>query len=344
MDAVPIQLAPKTLTFITTYRCTAACTQCCFESSPSVKGQLSREDMMRALHDVKEKFPSLAVVVFTGGEATLLKKDLISVISEATNLGLSTRIVSNGSWGKTKPTAKRMAHEFSEAGLRELNISTGKDHQEWVPHESVVNAAEAAVEAGIFTLITVEADTSDSEKLSALTRDPLVQRLVKETGLCLQANSWMSFKDTGESRRHVVPTTGRATPCDQIHRNVVVTPYGEVAACCGLTLEHIPELKLGRIEDGVANTYLNQQDDFLKYWLKVDGPAEIIRRVLGEDRSKELLSGSVHICHDCAVLHKNAEVRAKLAAHYKEFIPDVMSRYALALAVDRLVEQGKGEI
>ncbi|WP_307753678.1 radical SAM/SPASM domain-containing protein [Xanthomonas albilineans] len=331
-------LLPKTLTFITTYRCTAACTQCCFESSPKVKGRLSRDEMMRALHDVKERFPSLRVVVFTGGETTLLKDDLVAMIAEATSLGLVTRIVSNGSWGKTKATAVRMAGKLAGAGLCELNISTGKDHQDWVPHESVVNAAEAAFNAGVLTLLTVEADTAESEKLSALTRDPTIKRL-RDRGLLLQSNSWMSFKDTGEEREHVLHTDRRATPCEQIHNNIAITPYGEVSACCGLTLEHIPEMKLGTIAEGVSDTYLRQRDDFLKYWLRMDGPAEIVRKVMGQERADELLSGSVHICHDCAVLHKNPEVRKRITATYEQFVPEVMSRYALASAVDQIVEQ-----
>ncbi|MCF5935674.1 radical SAM protein, partial [Xanthomonas perforans] len=313
-------LLPKTLTFITTYRCTAACTQCCFESSPNVKGRLSRDEMMQALHDVKDSFPSLRVVVFTGGEATLLKDDLIAVIAEAASLDLVTRIVSNGSWGKTKASATRMAGKLAGAGLRELNISTGKDHQEWVPHESVVNAAEAAFNAGVLTLLTVEADTAESDKLSALARDPTVKSL-RDRGLLLQSNSWMSFIAKGEEREHVLHTGRRATPCEQIHNNIAITPYGEVSACCGLTLEHIPEMKLGTMAEGVSNIYLRQYDDFMKYWLRMDGPAEIVRKVMGIERADQLLAGSVHICHDCAVLHKNPEIREKISATYEQFVP-----------------------
>ena len=330
--------SPRTLTFITTYRCTAACAQCCFESSPTVRGRLSKDEMISALHDVKSNFPSLSVVVFTGGEATLLKDDLVAVIAEATSLGLGTRMVSNGSWAKTKATAKRWMDKLSKAGLRELNISSGKDHQEWVPHESVVNAAESSVEAGLFTLVTVEADTADGRTLAAFSEDPLVRVLLKK-GLRLQSNSWMAFKTDHDARENAVPQSIRAAPCDQIHNNIVITPYKEVAACCGLTLEHIPEMKLGHMQDGVAGTYLSQADDFLKYWIKVDGPAEIIRRVMGEQKASELLKGSVHICHDCAVLHKNDEVRAKLADEYARFVPDVMSRHALSKAVDTLAFQ-----
>lgn len=339
MDLCATQaFSPRTLTFITTYRCTAACVQCCFESSPTVKGRLSRDEMIAALHDARDSFPSLSVVVFTGGEATLLKDDLISVIAEATSIGLVTRMVSNGSWAKTKASGRRWVDKLVAAGLRELNISSGKDHQEWVPHASVVNAAEAALEAGLYVLVTVEADTEDGRTLAAFSEDPTVRTLLKK-GLQLQSNSWMEFKSNQPKRENSVPQHLRAAPCQQVHDNIVITPYKEVAACCGLTLEHIPEMKLGRLENGVSKSYLSQANDFLKYWIKVDGPAEIIRRVMGQDKADELLQGSVHMCHDCAVLHKNSEVRARLEADYQQFVPEVMSRHALSKAVDTLSRQ-----
>lgn len=339
MDLCATQvLSPRTLTFITTYRCTAACVQCCFESSPTVKGRLSRDEMITALHDAKGSFPSLSVIVFTGGEATLLKDDLISVIAEATSLGLGTRMVSNGSWAKTRSTAKRWAEKLSTAGLKELNISSGKDHQEWVPHSSVVNAAEAGLTAGLHVLVTVEADTEDGRTMATFAEDSTIRMLLKK-GLQLQSNSWMEFKSDQVKRENTVPQHLRIAPCHQIHDNIVVTPYKEVAACCGLTLEHIPEMKVGRLEDGVSNAYLSQTDDFLKFWIRVDGPAEIIRRVMGEEKADELLNGSVHMCHDCAVLHKNSEVRARLESDYQKFIPEVMSRHALGNAVDTLSRQ-----
>lgn len=324
-------LSPRTLTFITTYRCTAACVQCCFESSPTVKGRLSRDEMIAALRDAKGSFPSLSVVVFTGGEATLLKEDLIAVIAEATSLGLGTRMVSNGSWAKTKASAKRWVEKLVRGGLRELNISSGKDHQEWVPQSSVVNAAEAALEAGLYILVTVEADTEDGRTLEAFSADPTVRGLLKR-GLQLQSNSWMEFKRNQPERRNSVPHHVRVAACEQLHDNIVITPYKEISACCGLTLEHIPEMKVGRLEDGVSKSYLSQTNDFLKYWIKVDGPAEIIRRVMGQKKADELLQGSVHMCHDCAVLHKNSEVRARLQADYQKFVPEIMSRHALSEA------------
>ncbi|PSR25070.1 MAG: radical SAM protein, partial [Sulfobacillus benefaciens] len=42
------------------------------------------------------------------------------------------------------------------AGLTELNLSTGDDHQAFVPFDRVVTAAITAAELGICTLIVVE--------------------------------------------------------------------------------------------------------------------------------------------------------------------------------------------
>lgn len=188
------------------------------------------------------------------------------------------------------------------------------------------------------SLVTVEADTVGSEKLAALMKDPTLRGL-RSRGVIVQSNSWMSFKETDEERDHILANGRRVTPCQQIHSNVVITPYGEVSACCGLTLEHIPELKLGTMKEGVSDTYLSQRGDFLKYWLRMDGPAEIVRKVMGEERAEELLAGSVHICQDCAVLHKNSEIRKRIATTYENFVPEVMSRYALNSAIDQLVDQ-----
>ncbi|MGE6333135.1 radical SAM protein [Stenotrophomonas sp. NPDC077659] len=126
---------------ITTYGCTAECRQCCFESSPRVKGRLSLEEMTKSISDAKHNFPSLLVAVFSGGEATMLKADLTAAIAHATKEGLSTRIVSNGSWGKTMASARKKVAELAGAGLKELN-------QQWVPARSIMHCAVAAAEHG----------------------------------------------------------------------------------------------------------------------------------------------------------------------------------------------------
>lgn len=328
-------LAPRTITMITTYGCTAECRQCCFESSPRVKGRLSLEEMTQSISDAKRSFPSLMVAVFSGGEATMLKGDLTAAIAHATGEGLSTRIVSNGSWGKTLASARKKAAELAGAGLKELNLSTGKDHQEWVPATSIMHCAVAAAEQGMFCLITVEADVEGNPHFRAVIEQPEVQDLVQAKKVAIQSNSWMPFQETGDVRGGTIAKQTLRKGCGQIFDNIVVTPYREVSACCGLTLEHIPEMKLGSIKDEPASEiYRRQTDDFLKYWIHVDGPYQIIEQLLPEPAAIDLLKDVVHICQACVILHKNEEVRTRLLEKHRDFMPSVMTRFFLAKAID----------
>jgi len=320
---------------ITTYGCTAECRQCCFESSPRVKGRLSLEEMTQSISDAKHNFPSLLVAVFSGGEATMLKADLTAAIAHATKEGLSTRIVSNGSWGKTMASARKKVAELAGAGLKELNLSTGKDHQEWVSAKSIMHCAVAAAEHGLFCLITVEADVEGNPHFRAVVEQPEVRALVQSRKLVIQSNSWMPFQETGDVRGGTVAKQTLRKGCGQIFDNIVVTPYREVSACCGLTLEHIPEMKLGSINDEAASMiYRRQTDDFLKYWIHVDGPYQIIEKLLPEQSANDLLKDVVHICQACVILHKNPEVRARLLERHKEFMPSVMTRFFLGKAIN----------
>jgi len=127
--AIARAFSPNTLTILCTYQCTAACRQCCFESSPQIKGRLTRQTIIARIKEAKSAFPNLKVVVFSGGEALMLKDDLFASIAHCTSEGLLTRVVSNGYWGKTPKMAQNTVAKLQKAGLRELNLSTGRDHQ-----------------------------------------------------------------------------------------------------------------------------------------------------------------------------------------------------------------------
>lgn len=322
---------PHTLTILTTYQCTAACTQCCFESSPSVHGRLSRQEIFDSITEAKSSFPGLQLVVFSGGEAFLLKKDLFDAVALATSYGLKTRIVTNGSWGKTPQSAFRTADKLKQAGITEINISSGVDHQEWVPVQSVVNAAFALAKTEISTLITIEAENSQSSCAAVIAAHPMIREALTTEFLKIQSNSWMPFTEGTHERIHTNSRDLLEQGCSQVFETVVVTPHKNLSACCGLTLEHIPEMRLGNLagESTMRDLYLSQDDDFLKYWIHVEGPYTIIERLF-EDAHSTLLDGVVHICQACAVLHQSDEVKQALSQRFKQFVPEIMTRFALS--------------
>jgi hypothetical protein len=322
-----LQHFPTTVTILPTYRCNAACEQCCFESNPSIQGRLSFKEIESVIELAITAFPALRLIVFSGGECTLIKSDLYRAVSLVSQHKRLSRIVTNAGWGKSKRHATEVAYELSKSGLCECNISTGRDHQKWIPIDNVVNAAAALLDHGVTTLITVEADTPDGDCLNAIKIHPILSKLLKRESqpLMLMTNTWMPFNTSRINRKVNAPAQA---DCKQLFNNVVFTPHGEISACCGLTFEYIPEIKIGKITSAQSfeETFLAQLDDFLKIWIHVEGPTRIAYELLGQE-GERLLKDTVHICQSCVIIHQNSLFRESLKRDYQRHIPRVMSKF-----------------
>ncbi|TFH90996.1 radical SAM protein [Vibrio ouci] len=321
------EISPETLTILTTYQCTAACKDCCFECTPQVSVKLTEEQIKDAILQAKLNFPLLKQVVFSGGECFMLKDTLFRSIALATSLGLVTRCVTNAYWAKNRSRANEIVRELSNSGLTEVNISTGLDHQRWVSLNTVVNALEVLVSHSISTLITIESDTETSTCLSDLTQNQRVQTIRKEHSekFTLQVNAWMPFHKDSVTRQ-VIDIKEIEGGCDQLFNNCVITANGEIAACCGLTLEHIDEIKVGKINN-LSDFIINQEDDFLKLWIYTDGPIGIIKTLMGFDYFKE--HNVHHQCQACVMLHKDEAIKKQLSSTWKEHLIPTIQKFNL---------------
>jgi pyruvate-formate lyase-activating enzyme len=326
-------VSPHTLTVVTTYKCNAACRECCFECSPKLSARLSREEITDFIDLAAEAFVGLKLVVFSGGECFLLGDDLFRSIEHVRQKGLLCRCVTNGYWGKNAAAARRIAHRLRGCGLNEINFSTGVDHSEWVPVRDVLTAAKVMAEVGIFCVITVEQDTQQSDVALHVKCDSEIAALVERGLVKVQINSWMPFHTDAVERGSLVNREKMLCQgCDQVLQNLVITPNGEVSGCCGLTFEHIPEMKITYpSEQGLDGEFFAQAQDFLKIWLKVDGPFQIIK-MLCEGDELERLNKLVHPCQACALLHQDDGLRKKVVLEYKHHMERVLrSFYSQAL-------------
>lgn len=138
--------------------------------------------------------------------------------------------------GRSVARARESASALKKAGLTEINISTGKDHQEWLPVESVINSAEAVSNEGILTLITVEMDGEENECLLRITSDKRIKNLIRTKSIAVQSNSWMPFNNKASKEKQKIDKDSIKVGCDQIFGNCVITPHDNLSACCGLTL------------------------------------------------------------------------------------------------------------
>ena len=339
---VPPLLSPVSLTILATYKCTAQCRECCFESSPYLTQRLSFEQILHRITEAVRSFPLLKLICFSGGECFLLGDDLDRAVAHATQLGMNTRCVSNGYWALTMERAKARILSLKQSGLTELNISTGDEHQSFVPFDRVVNAAIASANAGVTTLIVNEGSREAKFTKKEMMGHPRLKHFIETSAssrnLRLMENVWMSFHDD-HAVTHEDSIYGVSGGCQNILANIVATPDGQLASCCGLTMEHIPEMKLGSGDNhDYAARYLSQLNDFMKIWIAVDGPKKILDFAISKNPSIKPARRAAHICEACVQIYKDALVQATLEEHYGEIIGDVMMRFHIGRVVTRVPE------
>lgn len=336
-------MLPSVMTILPTYQCTAACKECCFECSPNVHGRVPLDRILQYIDEACDTIPTLQLIVFSGGECFLLGKDLEAAVARAHSRGKRTRAVSNGYWATSQEVARQRLAALQEAGLDELNISTGDDHQEFVPFERVVNAVIAGAELKMISLIVVEGFENSRFKIEDAGAHPRLKAFVEShpnaAYLQVMRNVWMSFHVDRELEHpeHLhriperIPTFGG---CDNVLMNMVVTPDESLASCCGLTMEHIPEMKLGKLADRSMIDLVEQgRDDFLKRWIWLDGPEALLWFAAQKDPCVPYPETNVHPCQACAQFYRNPLAREAVRNHWHEVRDQVLLRFELKMAL-----------
>lgn len=178
-DKLPL----TTLCLITTHKCTSACPNCGFFCSPKQNNSMTIDSMLHYIDKSKTMFPSIYCLVLTGGEISCYKnEDIAKVITFAKSKGIiNTRIVSNAAWAKNLEAAKKYLLPLIQAGLTELNISTGDEHSMFVPINNVLNAIKAAYDNGANVLQAVENGDILSLDLQKIGGDEIINKKIDDT-------------------------------------------------------------------------------------------------------------------------------------------------------------------
>jgi hypothetical protein len=185
-----------------------------------------------------------------------------------------------------------------------------------------------ALDSGAFFRGSLESDHDGQDLSSAVINHPtVVETLCRNPGiLSFQINSWMPFHRSSIIRKQP-GYSALCSPCPQLFENIVLTPHRQISACCGLTFEHISQLKLGPSGGGdLRDLYNSQFEDFLKIWIRVDGPLKIIEKFANESHL-QYINKFHHICQLCAHLHHDKDLIEKLRIGYLDFVEEVMPRF-----------------
>jgi hypothetical protein len=273
-------------------------------------------------------------------------------VERAASYGLTTRCVTNGYWAVSPEAASRRLQALKQAGLTEVNFSTGDDHQQFVPFERIVNGVIAGAMLGLSSLIAVEGNQEARFTVQDVLRHERLAQFLQHhpQAQCVKiiSNIWIPFHQ-GRALSHSDEAYRRVDQidslpgCHNILDTIVVTPDESLAACCGLTMEHIPEMKLGSLRQrSLRELYEAQFDDFLKIWLWVEGPEKILYFVTRKDHRIQYDNEVTHPCQTCARIFLDPLVREVLRKHYQEKVPDILFRYHIKRTLGRKVSQANG--
>jgi len=327
------QDGPTCITILPTYKCTAACANCCFGSHPWVRGRIPQDNIVKYISEAAE-YKSLRLVVFSGGECFMLGDDLVSAIAYATSIGLATRCVTNGYWASSLEEARRRIEPLIMAGLTELSLSTGDQHARFVPIENIMYAMRSALEKrlGVATMIELSGERTITQ--ASIREHPLFAELLStfpSSQIHMDESPWISM-DVGEDEVRYSDTqllnrsnVDTRQSCTSVLDTIVVNPQEELYACCGITSQQIPELNLGKIKDhALTNMYDVARTDFMKIWLSVEGPEKILAWAASIDPNIDWENRFSHQCDACRFLHEDEKVATVIATCYEERVADIL--------------------
>lgn len=342
----------NTLTLLPTYRCTAACKNCCFGSNPLIRTRVPTERLLSYI-DQAAAIPSMKVVVVSGGECFLLGKDLEKLIARASNHGLVTRVVTNGYWARSLERALHKLGRLRDRGLAEFNISSGDEHAGYVSVNTVTNAIVASLRLGLRTVLVVEVQLDSRLTKERFLAHPLLRQELQNpesrNRFVLINNLWMeNFEGEVQqddsffvSSRNIESRKG----CTSVLGTVAITPEEKLGMCCGLTREQIPELNAGSLlKHALLDLWQQAAQDFMKMWLFVEGPERILSWAAQHNPQIEWEGMYGHRCDACRALYQDSLVRETIREHYEEKYDDVLLRFSAISSYPMSLETTFGHI
>ena len=320
---------PHTLSLLPTHRCTAACENCCFDCSPKIKQQMSLTEMKRLIDETLKTFPSIRVFVVSGGECTLLGDDLNAIIAYANSKGLSTRIVTNAHWANTEDAASRILVALKENGLREINFSTGDNHQKYVPLKNIINATRVAIQLNFSNVIIGVENHPDSKCTEEdLSKHPMLKQYVEAQKLQFISGPWMNFLKSKTDQYEIglnKITVGLCDRCDKLFQTITINPHSQLLACCGLTVEYNKFLKLGNLQEhSLKELYDFQFNDVFLLWIYTHGSKYIYEKV--KSHKGEKIKNFTHPCAYCIEIMNDPSNRDIIHEILQSELPRILFR------------------
>jgi hypothetical protein len=285
----------RRLAIATTDKCEARCAHCLMKSGPQRKERLSLDEIKYCI-DYFHENSQTEIVVFTGGESTLLANDLFEAISYCAERGLATRLVTNAIWATNECATEQMIEELVDAGLTEINYSTDDFHCVWIPIDNIKRAWMASKGKGFETVLIANCSGPHStvtpeylqdflnEEITIITNEDAIKTLPPPApdgtrylisrsaiskignGARLRDRYFMPYKDLDHKQLY--------GGCPGLMDPPTLNADGTLGVCCGINTEYNRILTFGKFEDVVSNNFKTSEfNTLLLEAIRILGPS-----------------------------------------------------------------------
>jgi MoaA/NifB/PqqE/SkfB family radical SAM enzyme len=334
-----IILSPTTISFITTNKCSAACKNCCYGCNPKKKDKLTLNEMKDYIDQSLEAYPTIQLLVLTGGECFLLEKDLNKIVKYGVEKGLNVRVVTNAYWATSFKKAYLRLKELVDVGLNEINISTGDDHQEWVSYDNIIYAIVASLKHNIVAAVNIETNSISKFNAKKLKVDCRLKKYLskyKDKFIVIES-VWMPFKvsTNNEIKESSLNNIKISLPClkkrcTNLFSTITINPFHKMLACCGLTAECTAYLDLGSVKKyPIKQLYENQFNDLAKIWLYTEGPKKILDFIHEKSNTEHIDTANWHLCQICADIFRKEQNIEILQEYGPQVFSNIILKYSL---------------
>ncbi len=329
-------------------------------------------DQLEEILDQLFASTKLAVVVFSGGESTLLGEDLNRALRKCRAHGVISRLVTNAFWATSVDAALVKLRELRAAGLDELNISTDDYHLPYVSLQKVKNAYLAATQVDFQSVVICNAYGPDSwltpERLNAefgggadlkLRFDANGQSVYHErkqgetmvllsNGVTMQLGRGVGGVDDSEVLQNgpnggwdaLYKLSEEIGGCPWAIRSAAISPKGNLLACCGTEVDGNPILDYGSIKEHTLEELLDIADnDLITNMISVLGPVKL-KQLLEQIAPDEIefprksYRGYCEVCEDLIKIEKNRQALYKYQGFFVDAVTHVREAYKERFTVD----------
>ncbi len=140
------------LEFAVTYLCNSKCRHCQLgeeEERRKFPSHIEQDLAVEIVRKVGGKYHPESIMTF-GGEPLLYPEIVYAIHREAMKAEIPVReVITNGYWSRKIEKIKETANGLAKSGVNRVSISVDCFHQEFVPLETVKQAAKSLLDAGI---------------------------------------------------------------------------------------------------------------------------------------------------------------------------------------------------